>query len=78
MIQNNESKNENQPLETNLDDSLEVQQASETSAQTQNGHYINFSNGLDPPKTEDNHKVRIVLLLLFFKLIFNVLNEYDT
>jgi len=58
MIQNNESKNENQPLETNLDDSLEVQQASETSAQTQNGHYINFSNGLDPPKTEDNHKLQ--------------------
>ena len=78
MIQNNESKNENQPLETNLDDSLEVQQASETSAQTQNGHYINFSNGLDPPKTEDNHKVRIVLFDSIFKLIFNVLNEYDT
>ena len=60
MIQNNESKNENPPLETNLDDSLEVQQSSGTSS-AQNGHYINFSNGLDPPKTEDNHKVRILL-----------------
>ena len=55
MIQNNESKNENLPLETNLDDSLEVQA---TQNITQNGHYINFTNGLDPPKTENNQKVR--------------------
>ena len=57
MIQNNESKKENLPLETNLDDSLEVQT---THNSTQNGHYINFTNGLDPPKTENSSKVRKV------------------
>ena len=57
MIQNNDLKNENPPLETNLDDSLEVQTVQETSAQS--GDYVNFTHGLDPPKTEDSHKVKI-------------------
>ena len=57
MIQNNDLKNENlPPLETNLDDSLEVQNVQETSAQS--GDYVNFTHGLDPPKTEDNPKVK--------------------
>ena len=72
--QNNElsrSQNENPPLETvletNLDDSLEVQEASNNSVLAQNGHYISFANGLDPPKNNYNHKVRKVF---DFKIFF--------